>query len=395
MSLRATTAAWVAVSFILVGCASDTLKTDTQADDNAPTLAMVVTVEAGVSDKQLPGLIPVPSPQGDSAQLLLDVGIVTFGTESAAYRLGDESVVNDQQQAVFPLVRKAESRYLPYVLRETLVATGQWGVVRVMPDAEGVSPLMVTGSIQVSNGELLRLKIKAQDSAGRVWVDRIYQQIANQTSYENPQLDPFQPLFDRLSMDLARVKQQLEREQIAQIRDLDQLRYAQQLVPNVFDDYFDQNEQGLYQLLRLPADDDPMLGRIAKLRQYEYFFIDTADEQYLTLFGQMQKTYQQWRQYSRELMVYMRDYEQRQAGEGSGFRRGSLASMNEVYGDYEWFRMQDLHLRELASGFNNEVLPTVLDLDDQVVHLEGNLQDQYHQWRAILAEIFALERGSI
>lgn len=325
----------------------------------------------------------------DRAPALLDVGILIFETTETA----DNSSL--RQQGVFPLVRKAESRYLPYLLRQTMEASRQWGVVRVMPDTHASAELVVTGDIQVSNGEQLQLHIQAHDSSDRLWLNKVYRQHVSAMAYEDDQTDPFQPLFDRLSLDLIEARNRLNRSQLEEIHQLAILRYGQVLAPEAFEQYIHKDETGQFHVERLPARDDPMLRRVRKLQEYEYYFIDSVDDQYSDLFVQMKQTYQRWRQYSRELMVYMRDYKERQAGQSSGFRRGSLASMNEVYGDYEWYRMQELNLAELASGFNNEVLPTVLTLDDNVVQLDGNLQDQYQKWQSILQQIFNLEQGPI
>ncbi|GAB3099132.1 hypothetical protein G8770_02945 [Aestuariicella hydrocarbonica] len=342
--------------------------------------------------QQLKALPPLPTSASASAvrsDAQLDVGILIFGSQDGSDPAGLK------EQGVYPLVRKAETRYLPFLLRQTLEATSQWGAVRVMPDAHASTELVISGEIQVSNGEQLQIKILAKDSSQRLWLNKVYRQNVNAAAYEDSRVDPFQPLFDRLALDLKAVHSQLTASELQAIHQLAVLRYGQQLAPNAFNTYLQTNDQGQYVLKRLPARNDPMLKRVTRLRDYEYFFIDTVDEQYSALFVEMKPTYQRWRQYSRELMVYMRDYKARQVGKSSGFRRGSLASMNEVYGDYEWYRTQQMNLNELAAGFNNEVLPTVLNLDDNVIQLDGNLQDQYSQWQNILKEIFQLEQGEI
>lgn len=372
----------------LVGCASsDTAQDDDEIDTVVINSTAKSTRESAQTLKNLPAISTagLASVEGTPAQL--DVGILIFEPKEVT----DSTSL--QEQGVFPLVRKAESRYLPYLLRQTMAATQQWGVVRVMPDTHASAELVVRGDIQISNGEQLQIHIQAYDSSERQWLNKVYRQNVGAQAYENTQADPFQPLFDRLSSDLLEARNHLTVEQLDEIHQLAVLRYGQRLAPKAFDQYVEKTEAGQFHIQRLPSRNDPMLGRVQKLREYEYYFIDTVDDQYSNLFVQMKQTYQRWRQYSRELMVYMRDYKERQAGQSSGFRRGSLASMNEVYGDYEWYRMQELNLSELASGFNNEVLPTVLNLDDNVVQLDGNLQDQYQKWQRILQEIFNLEQG--
>jgi len=351
--------------------------------------------ETGESGRSQPPLLPRKVVQVSSVKTrpalnqsasnppLLDVGIVVF-----------QPLASNMQRAQSPLVRKAEARYLPYVLKRTLEQSSRWGVVRVMPDRHGSAELNVEAILLASDGEIMALRLVAQDSAGRLWLDREYRMRANDRAYEQLGQEPFQALFDRIESDLYVARSQLTVPQAEQLLPLAVLRYGERMVPDGFATYYQEGSDGNLTLVGLPAASDPMYRRIQQLRRYEYFFIDTADEQYLSLFNNMQRTYHHWRQYSRELVVYMRDYQQRQAGRASGFRRGSLASMNEVYSDYEWFRMQERYLKELSSGFNNQVLPTVLNLDDQVVHLEGGYEQQYQQWQAILSEIFQLERGT-
>src|SRR6476619_6357906 len=62
---------------------------------------------------------------------LLDVGIRVFDPGIP------ENIENDDEalakKRIYPDLRKAEARYMPTLLRETLEATSQWGAVRVVP----------------------------------------------------------------------------------------------------------------------------------------------------------------------------------------------------------------------------------------------------------------------
>ena len=95
---------------------------------------------------------------------LLDVGIRVFDPNIP------ESTEEQEKKRVFPDVRKAESRYMPVVLRDTLEGTGQWGQVRVMPANGTGMDLFVDGKILESTGRELRLAITAVDATGRVWL---------------------------------------------------------------------------------------------------------------------------------------------------------------------------------------------------------------------------------
>ena len=95
---------------------------------------------------------------------LLDVGIRVFDPNIP------ESTEEQEKKRVFPDVRKAESRYMPVVLRDTLEGTGQWGQVRVLPANGTGMDLFVDGKILESTGRELKLAITATDATGRVWL---------------------------------------------------------------------------------------------------------------------------------------------------------------------------------------------------------------------------------
>ncbi len=394
---------------LIAGCAQQPLPSGAQ-----PNSTIAAAVSSGpIDEKQMARQVDSTlsrqlgtgnDPLAAEAKLQLDVGIVSFFQPATLADLPNEQV---QREIRYPLVRKAESRFLPYLLRQTLNRQSEqlgsrspWGVIRVLPAPHVLAHLQVEGEILQSDGERLQLRIRASDSSQRLWLDKQYEHTVKAGAYQldgsvpvDFARDPYQPLFDRIAEDLLAARSQLTPARIQSLHQLTRLRYAETLAPDAFNGFYQQTASGELQLVRLPAHNDAMLQRVEKVRQYEYFFIDHADQQYGDLFRQMQETYWRWRQYGRELALYIRDYRAREEGQGSGYRRGSLASMNEVYGDYEWFRMQQSNLRELATGFNNEVLPTVLKLDDGMMQLTGDMDAQYGQWQSILQEIFLLEQG--
>ena len=63
------------------------------------------------------------------------------------------------QQGIRSAVRKSEARYVPIHLRNTLQSTGQWGAVRVVPGGASWAELLVTGTIEKSNGKDLQIGV--------------------------------------------------------------------------------------------------------------------------------------------------------------------------------------------------------------------------------------------
>src|SRR6186713_126877 len=99
---------------------------------------------------------------------LLDVGIRVFDAGIPKNLEGDEEAL--AKKRIYPDLRKAEARYIPTLLRETLEETAQWGAVRVIPNSADFIDVIVTGKLIDSNGGFLAVDVTATDAAGRVWI---------------------------------------------------------------------------------------------------------------------------------------------------------------------------------------------------------------------------------
>jgi hypothetical protein len=269
-----------------------------------------------------------------------------------------------------------------------------WGVVRVLPEALDSSELLINGRILHSDGLRLALHIQASDGTGRRWLDRVYVDETVEGDY--PVVagsDPYIDLYHRIANDLLAIRKGLDEKSLRNLRETALLRYAAALSPEAFSGYLSMDETGRYTLARLPARGDPMMARVQSIRNQEFLFIDTVDEQYVTLYEEMAPTYNLWRQYGREQAIYKEEYQERLANRDSAGRRGSFAAMQQAYGAYKWSKVQEQDLDELALGFDNELAPTVMEVSGRVFRLNGTLESQYSDWREILRSIFALEMG--
>lgn len=330
----------------------------------------------------------------------LDVSIRVFrsaepaaaSTNVAAARINTSTV--QPEASVTPEVRLAETRYLPMFLRYRLEASGLFGAVRVLPEIDNSAQLTLEGTIQRSDGAWLALDISARDSTGRVWIDKRYEGAAAPgvtVSGDAFAEDDFGWLFSAILRDLDAAQQQLTPQQRAEIRNVALLRYGRGLVPASFEGYLRDNPDGTVSIARLPAAGDPILQRIEEIREHEYLFIDVVDEEYQRFFGDIKPVYDMWRRFQREQSTSAADYTAREAGSNGGYARGSYYALQESYNNYRWAKVQELYLDELREGFANEVEPTELALENSLYKLTGTLEQQYREWRSILAELYALE----
>ena len=342
---------------------------------------------------ELAAAVPVGSvnlvvAQSSSEQERLDVGLVIFNPGIPL----DAST--HSMLGIFPVIRKAEAQFMPGLLRQVLVASDAWGVVRVLPDHQASAELLVTGKILQSNGTRLVILFTARDATGRVWVDKAYADVATERDYPGVEgSDPFIDLYHQFANDLLAFRQRLDQSQLRSIRQVAQMRYAASLSEEAFGSYLAEDAQGNYTVLRLPADGDPMMARVERIRNQEHLFVDTVDEQYVNLYEEMAPTYNLWRQYSLEQAMYLEDFEVRAQNRDRIGQRGSFTAMEQTYNTYKQIKIQEQDLDDMALGFNTEVAPTAMEASGKVFRLTGTLDTQYNEWRSILREIFAIETG--
>lgn len=345
-------------------------------------------------------------------ELLLDIGILPFdpGIPDSQQELEKERIVPD--------VRRAESRYLAYQLKDTLELTGNWGAVRVTPDPSEAVDLDLTGRILLSDGETLRARVTAVDSRGVTWIDKEYEDQASKYSYDQPIEDPFQDFYNQIADDLLAARDRLSQEQVATIRQVSRLKYAASLSEEAFGEYLDTSGKRV-RIRQLPADDNAMLERVSKIKEREYLFIDTLDDYYGRFYRDMKPSYDEWRYATYDEAVRLRQMKKQArnrllggaamiaggiyAGSESGTYAGQAASVGSVVGGIGAIKSgldrqkeAEIHeesLRELSQSLGAEIAPFVLDIEGRTIELSGTADAQYEQWRRLLKEIYAEETG--
>lgn len=351
-------------------------------------------------------------------ELLLDVGIAVFDPGLDDIRGGEEETTNHQ-------VRVAESRYAPYMLADTLQRSGNWGIVRVMPDGAGPMDVRLSGAIVASDGEAMTVRIDASDSTGRRWYTKEYEEVVSQFSYDPAQRrrhDPFQALYNNIANDLLAFREsQVSDRRIAEIRAVSQMLFARRFSQDAFDRYLDRDRSGLHQVTALPADNDPLMARVLDIRERDFLFIDTVQDHYATFARRMRGPYDAWRERAYHETITLRglkDSARRRFITGTAVILGSLAAAGRaetyagqvgaaagvgagaylVKSGFDKSNEAAIHVEalvELGQSLENEVAPQVITLDDRTVMLSGSVEEQYGQWRELLADLYAAETGGL
>ena len=378
-------------------------------------LLLGACVSQSIKSTSVPG-IQTPS-AAMAEELLLDVGIVTFDPGLDDYDEGDDD-------RIYPEVRKAESLYMPGLLSTAMQESGAWGAVRVVPDGSQITDLLVEGKILHSDGEELELEITATDSRGYVWLEKKYTGFASRYAYRvttRSAYDPFQAVYNTIANDLLEQQEKLQAKDRENVRLVTELRFARSFSENAFDGYLQKNRKGKYLVMRLPAENDPMLARVRQIRERDRMFVDTLQEYYGNFDQQMTGPYEEWRKLSYEEAVALREIKAEStrrliagtlavvagiAGASSGDSSVTRAAGNVaiIGGGYllksglEKRNEAQIHvqaLEELGMSLEAEITPQVIEVEDRTVTLSGNVEEQYNQWREVLADIYQTEIGEL
>ena len=341
-----------------------------------------------------------------SPEEVLDIGIITF----------DPNIPNDIEESnenlVVPDVRRAESRYIAYHLKNTLENTGNWGAVRVLPNSTESSHIEISGKILSSDGEMLRIKITAIDSKKNKWIERIFEDRATGLGYENPTEDPFQDLYNEIANELLAFKASLSSRDSANIKEIAKLRFARDLAPEKFDGYLVEDQNGSLRIEQLPASNDPMMIRVAQLEELDFLFIDTLDTHFNKFYRETQASYDEWRRttFSEALRLRELQKEARRriaagalmivggiAAEGSSSAAaytgaiGGVTAIRQGLSKRVQATNQELRLRELNEALASEISPYVLDIEGKTIQISGSAEQQFKEWKTLLKRIYADE----
>ena len=353
-------------------------------------------------------------------RMLLDIGIVEF----------DDGVPEENdpdKTGVYEEIREAESRYLPYHLKTTLQGTGHWGAVRVVPSRSAFTDIIVSGAVERSNGEHVKLAITVEDASGANWFDREYSTQTGVSSYSSNRdrrKDPYQKVFNDIANDIHAHAQSLAARDVARIRQISEMQFFADMSPTPYADYLATDEDGMTSLVRLPAEGDPSVARLRQIRERDRLVIDTLNEHYANFYYGSAIPYHAWRKTSREEAINYRQV--RRSGTlralmGVAVLAGSLAmdtdnsssssvrrtkrslqaigisqGVENIFAGFTRRSEANLHaeaIKELSESFGSEAAPMLVQVQGETRRLTGTAAAQYESWRRLLKQIYEAETG--
>ena len=345
---------------------------------------------------------------------LLDVGILPFGSDL----MTEEDA---KKKGTHPDIRKAEGHFMAYHLKNTLQGSSHWGAVRTIPGQSPGSELVVQGKILESNGEELIVKVEVLDARGKTWLSKAYEAEVEENAYSGLELgqkDVFQDLYNAIANDVADFKKNLNPEEIREIRTVAKLRFAADFAPDPFAEYLAEDKKEGFRITKLPADNDPMMVRLLKIRNRDHMYLDILNQHYDWFYNEMWPAYENWRKANlverQALRKMKRSAYMRQAagalmmalaialGAGDVDNTQALQNVLIIGGaatlgsGINISRQAEIHsaaIKELSESFGSEMKPVFMELEGQEVELTGSAEEQYQRWRDLLHKIYYAETG--
>ena len=396
-----------------------------------PAAAMLLALTGCVvrDTKPLPKVAAVQAQTQIPEDELLDVAVRPFDTGIPPELAKDDEAL--EKRRIYPDIREAESRYFATLLRSTLESTGQWGAVRVIPSTVEFVDVVVSGKILDSTGAHLALEVNVVDSTGRRWIDKKrYESIADLGSYKTDaslkQRDPFQNVYSQIANDMVAARDKLLADDRRDIRRVTDLRFANDFAPDAMQGFLSKDEKtGMLKVVRLPAQSDPFMERIDRIRERDAGVVDTVNSYYGNFADQMRDPYGSWRRSSSEEIeketrtrnqartrtflgaaavlasVFVpgqcsrTDYNCRRiesAARTAGAIGGTAAVLSGLK-KYSDVKNHTAALKELSHTFQNSVSPQVVDVEGRTLRLTGTADEQYREWRELLKQMYIEENG--
>ena len=194
--------------------------------------------------------------------------------------------------------------------------------------------------------------------------------------------------------------------------------------PLAYGQHLEEDGEGVLNVVRLPAENDPTVGRLRQIRERDRLVVDTLNEHYANFYYGIAMPYRNWRKVSRQESIAFREVKRSariQALVGVVVLAGSLAvdtqnsssstqrrvnqslqyyaineGLNRIVGGIQRGREADAHIgaiAELSESFGAQAAPMVVNVEGQERRLTGTAQAQYEGWRRLLKEIYQAETG--
>ena len=347
---------------------------------------------------------------GANINKALDINIVEFNPGI------NSDPKKNEIAGIWPELRRSESRIFADKLKKSFENTNKFGDVNIVSSNKFLSDVVVTGKILESNGEDLILQVSATDSTGKKFIkDKKYSHRTNEYFFRdlrNKDKDPFDPVYDSITLDVMKY---LQNEDLDKIQKITELRFANDLNSDYFKDSLTKNRRNTYDLNFIPDESDPTYIKAKNVKIQDNIFKREMQDTYSVFLDSLDEGYVEWRKAAFTISKQKREAEaaaNAAAVAGILIAVAGAAASADSYDGYSYDYGQDLTgtlamaagaaliyqstqdraeanrlsdtITEISKSFDAEVAPKVIEFEGVTLSVEGSISDQFDEWQKIM-----------
>lgn len=320
---------------------------------------------------------------------------------------------------VWPELRRVESNRFALNLKSSLQNTNAVGRVRVVPSNEATSDLYVAGKILKSNGEDVAIRVTCKDISGRKWCDKKFEHRVHESFYRNlrnEDKDAYEPVFSAAAKYIVEKLKKRDPAYLTALPTLKEIRFGNSISTETFSQYLDYQKKHV-RLATLPANNDPMLERIRKIRIQDQLFVDRLQAHYEDFNYQIDDSYRVWQEQSLIDVRTARELQRKAQGQkfigallllGAAYGAansdstaediattaalvGGAMTLSQGFQNSNEAKFHRDSINEIGRTADSAVAPNVIRFEEQTKELKGTADEQYRQWIEVMREIYLLE----
>ena len=295
-----------------------------------------------------------------------------------------ESTLDQENAGIWPELRKAEAVRSAFKLKDWMHRYNQFDSIVVSADVSVSADLYLIARIVKSDSETMKLAYRIVDARGVFWTDERVKEhrteIGWQNRYGSTEKDPFDPLYDKIALDLYNeliMKSELHANQLkrnefvgprlARLTDLERitftrdLAFARYLSPEYEDTLKEVGDR--LELEYIPENWSKNWVRISSIMTREEDFVQVIEQYYEKFIAKVEPDYKTWQRDTFPVARKLRT---------AWDKREALVEINN-----------------LGKRLHTTIEPTRIELNGKVTTLTGSVQSQFGEWRSMLADIYA------
>jgi hypothetical protein len=350
--------------------------------------------------------------------VLLSVAIPEFDPGLPKTADGELDYDKIDSEGIYPELRRTEAKKFAVKTKVEMDKSPMFGDIVVTPDAAVPADIFVIGKILESDSETVEVQIDVTTVGGQVLGSKQIEHEVSSGFLKDRARDgqnTYAPLFTKIAEYVKSVVAGIGTSERLALQDLNKVSYAMKYSPEAFASYLQVANNGEVQLVAKPADGDPMLARVEKLKNHEYMFLDRMQEQYVRFDSDTEQSYQNWQRTALDEIKEKKKAQTQKIVGGLFTALATAVAVNQqdknntiardiaagaavvgavatVAAANRQAEQQEI-INEMASAADYEMSPMNMEFEGQKAELKGTAAEQYTQWRAHLKKIFDLENG--